>query len=561
MKKNWKGIIYLVIGLFLLGLIFYSSNYVLQLKEKNSQNLSSLSSSDFWKEEAIFPERKAIENFLRYLPEVKKDVKLKDVLAAVTKDVESIEGMEMLKNILQGKEDALMPLQDLDRNFSYLQKYNLDFIDNWKRQTQNWLLFFGEQKPQHYLVAFQDPEIPRPSGGLLGAYAILSFDQGKIDLEGDSIFVLDDLFFNKVVPPFPLRFISNKWFFHDLNWFFDFPFTGRKIIEYYDQLGLEQKLDGVISINPGVMKEILSVLGPVEIKKYDLNITADTFESFFQNQITERARQVVNETPQDSFSLFIKNLRVQLNSASESQLQQIVSSIQDGLNDKEIQLFFRDDTLEYYFDSLNGAGKVLATADDYLAVVIDSLQRSFDYSTEERNISLQSDFTSSDVVNSLTVSNQGGKDKEEYIQVYLPAGITIKKVQNGFLKKNPEPWSYADLGFTEDIDVKLLERTKIYDDKNNIEIFEESGKTVVASWVHLALHPFVIQYTIPYKQHSPTSWKLQLQKQSGQKVNFSYNVSPLSGQTIRPTLFPLGKSIPLERDTDITLYFIPASNL
>jgi len=560
MKKNWKGIVYLVIGLSLLSLIFYSSNYVLQLKERNSQELSSLSSSDFWKGDKIFPEGKAIENFLRYLPEVRNDVKLKDVLVDVTQDMNDIGGMVMLKDMLQGKKDALIPLQNLDQNFAYLQKYNLDFIDNWKKQTQNWLLFLGERKHQHYLVIFQDPEIPRPSGGLLGAYAILSFDQGKIDLKGDNIFVLDNLFFNKVVPPFPLRFISNKWFFHDLNWFFDFPFTGRKILEYYNQLGLEQQLDGVISINPEAMEAILSVLGPIEIKKYDLNIKDTTFKSFFQNQITEGAQQAAPETPRDSFTLFIENFRIKLSSASPSQLQQIVSSLQDSLNNKEIQLFFQDDTLEYYFDSLNGTGKVLATPNDYLAVVISSLQRGLDRSQAERNITLQSDFTSSGVTNMLTISSRGGQNKEEYLQVYLPAGITIIKAQNSFLKKNPEPWSYADLGFTEDIDVNLLERVKICDDKNNIEIFEESGKTVVACWVHLALHPFVIQYKIPYEQNT-TSWKLQLQKQSGQKVKFSYSVNPISGQSIRPTLFPLGSSIPLEGDTDITLHFIPASNL
>lgn len=573
MRRELKGIVLLVLGLLLIGSIFYFSNYVLRLKQENQQTIHSLSTSDIWHstmiiQKNISQKKKLVENFLRYIPQIQKDVKLKEVLTNIVNDGEYIQKGFLLQDIVQGKDNALKPLNDFHQNLVYLQKYHFDFVNKWEKAANNWLLILGDKKPQHYLVLFQDPQIPRPTGGLLGAYAVLSFSQGKMSLEGGNIFSLDDVFLNKVVPPLPLQSISDKWFFHDSNWFFDFPSSGRKIAEFYNDLGTKFKVDGVVMVNPDVGGDILSVLGPVVIKTYDLSVTADNFSSFFQNQIQESAKLVTQEASdqhsREYFSLFLSALQNKLAAASSSQLQQIVSLLQDDLDSKDIQLFFSDDNLEYYFDSLNETGKITESNNDYLAVVVNSLQRGFYRDSRKKNITLQTNFSSSGIIDTLTISAQKEErldnNQENYLQIYLPPGTTIIKANNGYLKKISEPLPYKQLGFQKDADVTLVEKTRIRDEKNNIELLSKGNKTVVTTWARLSRHPFILQYSLPFEKAELSSWELNVQKQSGQQVNFVYNIIPPLNKTIRPTLFPLGKSIPLQNDLDIQLYFISSLN-
>jgi len=569
MHRRIKGIFLLAVGLLLISLIFYFSNYVLRLKQENQQTINSLSTSGIWHNAAaiqrnISQGEKLIENFLQYIPEIQKDVKLKEILTSINNDGEYIQKGFLLQDIVRGKDNSLKPLYDLNQNLVYLRKYHLDFVNKEEEMTRNWLLVLGEKKPQHYLVLFQDPQIPRPTGGLLGAYALLSFSQGKMSLKGGNIFAIDDIFLNKIVPPLPLQCISNKWFFHDSNWFFDFPSSGRKIAEFYNDLGTGFKVDGVIMVNPNGVEDILSVLGPVLIKKYDLSITADNFRSFFQDHIQEGAKLVTKGTltqqSRESFSLFLSSLQKKLATASPSQLQQIISLLQNDLNNKDVQLFFRDDNLEYYFDSLHETGKIAESNNDYLAVVINSLQQGFHQDQRKRNITLQTNFSSSGIVDTLTVSAQRGNtpNQENYLQIYLPPGTTIIKANNGYLKKISEPLPYKQLDFQKDADVTLLEKTRIRDEKNNIELLAEENKTVVTTWARLSLHPFILQYRLPLEKTDISSWELRVQKQSGQAVNFVYNVVPPLDKIIRPTLFPLGEKVPLQNDLDIQLHFIPS---
>ncbi len=572
MRRIIKNLIILAGALVLIGLIFYFSSYVLRLQQANQRAMYSLSSPDLNRgiqsiRNNIFPKAEIMEDVLCFLPKIKQDVELKNVLLDIANEGQYIQKGSFASDLMQGKPNALVPLEKLNVDLGYLQKYKLKFVQKWLKETHNWLLVLGEDKTRHYLVLFQDPYVPRPTGGLLGNYAMVTCSSGAISLKGGSIFSLDNIFLSKVIPPSPLQTISNKWFFHDLNWFFDFPSSGRKILDAYNQLGTGIKLDGVVLVNPDTVKDVLSISGPINVKGYDSAITVDTFDDFFQNQIQGGADLINQESSREysryAFASFISSLQKKLQTISSSQWQKIIPLLENDLKNKDIQLFFQDDNLEYYFDSLGATGKITESKDDYLAVVINSLQHNFQRDKRTKYATLQTEFTPSGVINTLTIRadkrSDFPSDQDDYIQLYLPPGTVVLKTKNCFWKEVSEPLPYNQLGFKQDPDIAILEKTKIRDTKHNIELLAESNKLVVSTWAKLSSRPFLIQYKVPNRQDI-SFWELVIQKQSGQSMVINYNVVPPAGKTIQPTLFPLGKNVSLEEDLNIQLHFTSLIN-
>jgi len=117
---------------------------------------------------------------------------------------------------------------------------------------------------------------------------LLTADKGKITLEGHEINDLEDIFLQKIIPPLPLQTITNKWFFHDANWFFDFPTTARKLVDLYQTTGAQPSLDGVIALNDSALSQILEITGPIELSALNLRINAQNFTNTFSCTNTSR---------------------------------------------------------------------------------------------------------------------------------------------------------------------------------------------------------------------------------------------------------------------------------
>ena len=553
----WLGIV-LIIGLICIALLFSLNHRDWQIRQNNQKLIkqwTSQSHLEFNKSRQLqFNWRDVI---LKVVSWKRKDITTQETMADIIKNQNYITQGNMLRDMLRVTSHPLKPLESIQKDIIILNSLGISTNIKITNEINNWLLFLGEKKTCNYLVLIQDPTIPRPSGGVLGDYCILSFAQGKTTWQCGSVLDLDDLFIKQIIPPLPLQFVSNKWFFHDLNWFFDFPTTGREINQFYNDLDNDSLVDGVIIINPSVVEDILSITGPISISKYGITLNSDNFSSFFQQEIRQSVR--FNNLNKIIYSrkipsLLFKAINSKISSLSIASLNNLTGLIRDDLNSKDIQVYAQDDTLEYYFNNLGWTGSIKPVQNDYLAVTMNNLQRVFTTDQRQKFISLSSQFTPSGVINTLTIKAGGRSKEENYLQIYLPSGVSILQTQNNYLKTFISHWPYSKLGFSHDPDVSLIEQTKIVDLKHRVQLLSEGNKTVVTTWAKLSQQPFILKYKIPFNR-MPSKWDIAFQKQSGQIEYFNYKIDLPQQYKIQPNLFPLGKFIPVNNDLNVALEF------
>lgn len=554
MIKNKKVLFVFILSLSLVGLIFFAGQKIIEYNNINKEIVNLLRENNFEEAVNLINNNAVLNENLSFLPVIGQGIELRRCLKRIDSNLKEINNGLLLTSMFQQNKGSLSYLQDIDRDLDYLDRYNIDYIKDQKRYLENWLLFFGDDKPKNYLVLFQETAIPRPTGGFIGAYAILSFNEGKIEFLGNNIFALEEIFLEKIIPPDPLQSISDKWFFHDSNWFFDYPSSGQKILDFYSNTGNKPLLNGVIVINSSVLNELLEVIGPIRVDNYDSIIDQTNFYSFFKSQIREMAKPAPIREQLEFFPVFFQALQTELRKASPQVLSQIPDILADGFTKKEIQLYVIDDKLEYFFDSLNWTGRIEESEDDYLGVVFSLLNQNFSEDIRNKTIELKTEFISNgQIINTLIIDVPShysmDRAQETYLKIYLPKGIIIKKAENGYLKNNKDISSYyKKLGYREDDDLSLIEKTKIRNNSLGIEIYEEGGKTVVGTWAKLAIKPFKLVYKLPFDWTDFSSWELKVQKQSGQNLKFSYEFVVPDDVKIISTLFPFNELIPLESD-------------
>ncbi|WP_432245010.1 DUF4012 domain-containing protein [Arthrobacter sp. G.S.26] len=125
----------------------------------------------------------------------------------------------------------------------------------------------GAEKQRNYLLMIQNNAETRASGGIPGALAVLTLDNGRMSLGTQSsageIGVMS--------PPLPVngeqqQIYSTRIgkFMQDVNLTPDFP-TAASTAQAMWERRLGQKVDGIISIDPIVLGYILDAMGPVKI--------------------------------------------------------------------------------------------------------------------------------------------------------------------------------------------------------------------------------------------------------------------------------------------------------
>lgn len=128
----------------------------------------------------------------------------------------------------------------------------------------------GQDRPRRYFFGAGNPAELRGVGGYLGAYAILTVDDGRFTF-GDfgPIQELRDVPADAVPPPNPdyaQRFVryGGAGFWQNINMTADFPSAAEAIITLYEHTeGV--RLDGVITADPIALQALAQTTGPVQI--------------------------------------------------------------------------------------------------------------------------------------------------------------------------------------------------------------------------------------------------------------------------------------------------------
>lgn len=388
---------------------------------------------------------------------------------------------------------------------------------------------FGVGGRKTYLLLIQNNLELRPTGGFIGAYGIISLENGKlVNFEISDVYKADNLLKGKVEPPVKLKeYLGEEtWYLRDSNWEIDFP-TSAKRAEWFLDKEIQLIPDGVIAINLTTLQEIIKVTGSINLTDSKEEINKDNIfsKSLSSLESSDQEKGDTGFTGELVGSIFEKVKKSQSNELIE--LGKVILSL---LDKKEILIYFNDPNLQSTVSELGWDGGVKtyrpkiegrAITSDYLYINESNVGINKVNLYVSRNvnhkISLQEDGKLKEKI-TLSYQNESSSESwplgtyKNYLRVMLPRFV---KIENVLLRssKNGNSWQAID--------------------EKQLTLSEEYEKTVLGVLVEIPAKS-VVEMEINYElnegfelNQKVNSYLLYVQKQSGEfssvyNLTFSY---------------------------------------
>ena len=229
----------------------------------------------------------------------------------------------------------------------------------------------GWSAPKRYLVLTQDPAELRPTGGFIGSFGIIAFDQGRItERHFQDVFLLDlPWTYPFVVPPVPLeRYLlgpKQPWQLADANWSPDFPTSAQEAVALYRNEGGPGSIDGVVAITTQTIDQLLAVTGPVTVPGYGVTIASgETTLKVLQN--TRRAQNGTTANRKAFLSDFADTLFATLFAMPPGKWLDLAAQGDAIRNGRLVQAWLADPAAEAEVGQLGFDGAVRAVQGDYV---------------------------------------------------------------------------------------------------------------------------------------------------------------------------------------------------
>jgi hypothetical protein len=222
----------------------------------------------------------------------------------------------------------------------------------------------GTDRFKQYLLWFQNPAELRPTGGFIGTYGRLKFDNGGVsELLVDSIYNPANQANVAVKDPAPRpygRFYGDNpnpiWAMQDANWSPDLSESARKFQYFYEKSG-GPTTDGLIALTTTPIVEILRVVGPIPMPESGYTLTADNFQQIIQAD--QKAKSQIGEPdPKKILRDFTPKLLAKIGQAPPEGRQAVVTILGKAVASRDLTLFFNDDRAEHLAESLGAAGRL-----------------------------------------------------------------------------------------------------------------------------------------------------------------------------------------------------------
>ena len=389
------------------------------------------------------------------------------------------------------------------------------------------LNFAGSDIVKRYVFIFQNNQELRATGGFIGSFGMMNIDRGvvkKLDIK--EIYNPDGQLLRNVLAPEPLQELTPRWYLRDSNWFADFPTSAKKIISFYEKTGGATP-DGIISLTPTVIERLLLITGPVTLEEYGVTINSDNFVKITQYQ-TGVAYDKVENKPKQFIADLAPILINKLLSSDASQYQKIVEALNNSFQEKQVLLYFLDPKLQDMVTKYNLGGNLYDAPKDYLSIVHSNIGGYKTDGVMQENLNIASKIQDNGkVINKVIVTREhkGGntefewwnQDNINYMRTYIPKDSRILNV-SGYTDRGEKPVLEGVAGYEQDTDLKSMSETLVHNEDWDIDIFEESGKLVIAGWVVTKpgeTSQVMVEYELPFELKSYDIYSLILQKQSG----------------------------------------------
>lgn len=384
-------------------------------------------------------------------------------------------------------------------NLSQYAKYAPD-VERAKSAVEELLVLLQSPGEHHLLILFGNSSELRPGGGFLGSFADLTFGSSTIgDMVVHDINEVDRGFAANIVPPKPIQGIVTRWRAADANWFFDYPESARKTLEFMGQSSFyaSSTLDGAILISPRVIQDLLAAAGPIVIDDGKTTIASDTVIPMIQREVQAGQASGV-ENPKEILSKLLPPLEAKLQNLDSDASDKLIGLAQDWFKNRDMAIFMKDPKLMEVVSYYRADGESYAVpqnfSGDYFAAVNANVGGGKSDALIEDTIDIESDLRADGVVeNRVTVvkeSSAKGSDEwwyrvtnQDYLRVFTPPGVTLTAASGGKARAISPRANYSK-GFEIDPDLAAVESTlKPAPGFPAVSQFRESGKNVFATWL------------------------------------------------------------------------------
>ncbi|MDP3971188.1 MAG: DUF4012 domain-containing protein [bacterium] len=303
----------------------------------------------------------------------------------------------------------------------------------------------GYPDEKTYLFILQNNTELRPTGGFIGTYGILILKNADIqEFKTDNIYnldvpVKDELF---VTPPEPFHTYlgSTQWFMRDANWDPDFPTTAKKVEEFYHlENGPVENLDGVISVTPKLIEQMLMVTGPITVEGEEYTEENLTEKLQYQVEIGYRQEGATDSERKAVIGTLASELMSKMMNLPKSQWRDLWSMLMDNLDEKHVMIYSKDSKAQKLIEELDWAGSIEEHEGDYVMVIDANLAALKTDRVMTKNIDYAVSQQGEDVIVDMALRyyNDGVFDffttrYRTYTRIYVPTGSELIET-NGFL--------------------------------------------------------------------------------------------------------------------------------
>ncbi len=311
----------------------------------------------------------------------------------------------------------------------------------------------GIGTPAHYLIEMVDSTELRPTGGFIGNYGIATLVGGRLtDAHITDIYLLDYAFNASgghiPYPPaytwFSQHLSSDTWSFRDSNLEADFPTSAQMGELNYMREGGKVPVQGVISITPALIQQMLAITGPIAIPEYHETVTSQNLIDRIHYHQLGPGREG-NDTPSsDGHSsvrkhfteLLAEHFMARVHQLSSSALPAFLTAMMSAMHTKDIQIYINASKAEDLLRNLHLASIISTPVADNLFVVDTNIAATkanpFITSTLNDQVTIDA---KGNAVHDTTLRYDwattgiiyGSYVYRDYVRVYMPPGALVSQ--------------------------------------------------------------------------------------------------------------------------------------
>ncbi len=338
---------------------------------------------------------------------------------------------------------------------------DLPSISQWMNDAGSLLTalpaLLGVGTPANYLIEMVDASELRPTGGFIGNYGLAGVAGGRFTgAHITDVYLLDWPFHSagkRIKYPsqytwFSQYLASDSWSFRDSNLDADFPTAARNSEANYAREGGTMPVQGVISITPALIQQMLAITGPIRVPEYGETVTTQNLVELIHYHQLGAGRQGNDIPSSDGLSsvrkrftaLLAEQFMARLHQLTPASIVKVMQVLWSGLHTKDLQIYLNAGNAESLLQQLHLDSSIQSPAGDGLFVVDTNVapDKANSLITNTLNDQVVID-SNGDAIHHTTLSYAWLKNGDvygsllyrDYLRVYLPPNSMVS-VQDGW---------------------------------------------------------------------------------------------------------------------------------